>query len=144
MQIEEALAKLAINTGRIATALEAIVESQGIVAGTRPPAPHDDQKELPLEPAAEEKQDAEKKPAKKKGKKKKGKKKNEIVVGKTDDEVPEWDLPGIRGKLHELQEAENQAAVKSALKKFGASTLGQVDAKKYAQLAEHIDGLLDD
>ncbi len=48
MNIEESLE-------RIATALEAIVESQGIVAGTKPPAPHDNgQEELDLDPEPEE------------------------------------------------------------------------------------------
>jgi len=48
MNIEESLERIAI-------ALEAIVESQGIVAGTIPPAPHDDaQEELDLDPEEEE------------------------------------------------------------------------------------------
>ena len=140
MTLEEAFARLAINSGRIADALEALTKSQGIVAN--PPEaiepPDDDQEQLDLKPPADEK--PEPKPKVKKEKKKK----NEVVVGKTDDETPEWDLPGIRGLLHKLQEQENQAAVKSVLKKFGASTLGQVDKKKFVQLAETIESKLDD
>jgi hypothetical protein len=139
MTIEADLASIKINLGRIAEALEALVNSQGIVPDVvqlEDPIP-DEQGQLDLE-------SEEAPPAKKKvSKKKKGKKKDK-VVGKTDDEKPEYSLKDIRGLLHRLQEQENQAAVKSMLKKFSASTLGQVDEKKYAQLAEAITEALDD
>lgn len=136
MTLEQALATLAINTGRIADALEASNEQRGVVADT----PEDTTTRKDVDDALE---NVRKKTAKKL-KAEKAKKAKETVVGKTDDETPEWDLKGIRTLLHQLQEQENQAAVKSALKKFGASTLGQVDKKKFAQLAAHIEKLIDD
>ncbi len=127
MTIETDLASIKIHLGRIADALEGLLAEHGFV----PTGPT----------TAEVEKTAGKKTGKKTGKKKP---KNERVVGKTDDEEVEWDLPGIRALLHKLQEQENQAAVKSALKKFGASTLGQVDKKKFAQLAAFIEKKLDD
>lgn len=126
MTIEDALARLALNTGRIADALEGLLAEHGVV----------------IEGAAEAIPAASKKTAKKKKDKKK---KGETVIGKTDPEDDaDYSLKDIRGLLHQLQEQENQAAVKSMLKKVGASTLGQVDEKKYAQLAKAIEKILDD
>ena len=127
MTIEEALARQALNLGRIADALEAIAANQGIVS--EPTAP------------------AKKKAAKKKtSKKAAAKNKGEVTVGKQvdiDDEV-EWTLPMVRAELHKLQEQENQAAVKSVLKKFGGSTLKQIKDNKYGDLVAHVATLLDE
>ncbi len=125
MTIESDLASIKIHLGRIADALEGLLAEHGFV----PTGPTT----VATGPTTV---DA--------NKKKKKKLKNEKVVGRTDDEAVEWDLPGIRALLHKLQEQENQAAVKSALKKFGASTLGQVDKKKFAQLATFIEKKLDE
>ena len=132
MTIDEAFARLVLNTGRIAEALEAIAGSQGIVSGELQPDEPSDK--------------AEAVPKKKTGKKKKGKKAKETKVGKTDDSdiEAEYTLKEIRALLHRLQEQENQAAVKSILKAQGASTLGQVDEKNYAKLADAIAEKLDD
>jgi len=135
MTIEEAFTRLALNSGRIADALEALLASQGHVVD----AP-DEQGYLDFD--SEGKSTPTKKKASKKASKKKAK--NEVVVGKQDDDDTEYDLPMIRAELHKLQEQENQAAVKSVLKKFGASTLGQVDEKKYSQLFAKIQELLDE
>jgi Ca2+-binding EF-hand superfamily protein len=42
----------------------------------------------------------------------------------------------VRAALKELQETINQAAVKSLLKKYGASTLGQLSEKKYQRVID--------
>lgn len=145
MAIETDLATIKILIGciadaneRIANALEAMLSERGYVPDApRPASPTPKQLDLVDEAAYIEEEEAaapvEKKAAKKKAKKKA---KTETVVGKPDDkDEVVWTLPGIRAELHKLQEQENQAAVKSVLKKFGASTLGQLDIKKYAALA---------
>jgi hypothetical protein len=130
MGIETDLASISSHLGRIAAALEALLAEHGFV---------------PTSATTVEKPAASrllKKTSKKKGSKKKGK----VTVGKTkkdDDDEIEWTLPLIRAELHKLQEQENQAAVKSALKTFGGSTLKQIDESKYADLAAHVQGLLD-
>ncbi len=123
MTFEETLARLVMNTGRIAAALEAIASAQGIVSDADIP---DDQGQLDLEPKDE-------KPTGKK----------ETVVGKQPKDKTKYGIKDVRAELHKLQEQENQAAVKSVLKKFGASTLGQVDKKKYGQLIKTIQKQLD-
>jgi hypothetical protein len=77
-------------------------------------------------------------PAKKKAAKKKAAKKkasNKTVVGKTDDDDDaEHTFDDVRTALKNLKAGISQAAVKSLLKKYGASTIGQVDEKHYGQL----------
>lgn len=129
MAIESDLASIKLHLSRIADAMEGLLAAQGIVVDS---------------PTAIEDMDP---PANKKGTNKKDKKnKNETVVGKTDDDEDEvkWTLPLLRAELHKLQAQENQAAVKSTLKKYGGSTLKQIDKKKYAQLAADIASQLDD
>ena len=76
---------------------------------------------------------AETKPAKKKAAKKKAAKKT--IVGKpTEESTSEFELDDLRTALKTLKSEVSQAAVKSLLKKYGASTIGQVDVKHYAQL----------
>lgn len=141
MTIEEALSRLALNTGRIAEALEAIASAQGIV----PDVPGDDkQDELDLE--------APKAPAKKKASKKKAKKKasKKTTVGKKQEEAePTLDLKAdVRPIMKELQSKVSGAAVKSLLKKYGASTLPSLEARHYenivADAKEQLGGLVDD
>lgn len=108
MTIESDFKAININLGRIADALEGLLAVQGVVAEPEP---------------------ATKKVAKKKTSKK--------VVGKKDDE-PEGQPPlnkaDVRQALQELKAATNQAEVKSLLKAYGASTLGQVDEKHYGRI----------
>jgi len=97
---------------RIADALEAITSNQGIVADV----PGD-------KPAA--KPTASKKTAKKKTNKK--------VVGKK-PAAADTDLTikdDVRPVLKRLREEVSHAAVKSLLKKYGASTLQQLDASRF-------------
>jgi hypothetical protein len=123
MGIESDLGSINQHLSRIADALEGLLAEHGHV----PVSPTE------VKPPAA---------SKKKGSKKKAK----VTVGKKkkdDDDEIEWTLPLIRAELHKLQEQENQAAVKSALKTFGGSTLKQIDESKYADLAAHVQGLLD-
>jgi hypothetical protein len=118
MTIEEALSRLALNTGRIATALEALASSQGIVSDEPDETP---QNELDLEPA--------KAPAKKKTKKKTKKK----VVNKT-EEKPATKLTvlhDVRPVALKLKKAVSHNAVKHLLEKYGATTLHNLDEKHY-------------
>lgn len=104
------------NLERIADALEAIVQSQGIVAGTTP-AP--ETKDTPT-PRLRKKDKTQ-------------------VVGKpdanldldleTDDEPT---LQDVRTILKLVREQTSHAQVKSILKSFGASTLKQMNKKNYA------------
>jgi FtsZ-interacting cell division protein YlmF len=122
MTIEEALSRLAINTGRIADALEAIANSQGIV----PEAPGEPEKKEPAKPAA-------KKTTKKKASKKASKKK---TVGK-ETEKSESKLTiadDVRPVLKRLRDEVNHAAVKSLLKKYGASTIPTLDPKHFENI----------
>ena len=113
MTIESDIASIRINLGRIADALESKNEQQGVV-----PAPNERQAELPLEPVKK----TQKKVAKKKGEKK-------TVIGKVakKSDAVEWTIPLLRAQLHLLQEHTNKASAKSLLKKYGASTLKQLD-----------------
>jgi hypothetical protein len=120
MSIDSDIASVKIHLGRIADALEALLAERGYV---------------PTGPTTVE-------PKKDKGKGKGKGKGKETVVGKTkekDADVPE--LKEVRAALKALQEAVNQAAVKSLLKKYGASTLGQLDESKYQRV---IDDALED
>lgn len=121
MTIEDALSRLSINTGRIADALEAIASNQGIVSD----APGD-------EPVA--KPASKKKTTKKASKKKTSKK---TTVGKKDE--PETDLTikdDVRPVLKRLREEVSHAAVKSLLKKYGASTLQQLESSRFQDIID--------
>ncbi len=101
---------------RIADALEAIVQSQGIVAGTVEPKPA----------------------AKKKASKKQ-------VVGKTekDDDAPEATIEDVREALKQVRAEVSQAEMKSILKKFGASTLKQMDKRHYVNVIKAAEAMLE-
>ena len=103
---------------RIADSLEAIAASQGIVSGELPPA------EEPKAPAKK------KVPAKKKAAKK--------TVGKPKEEVEtELTIKGdVRPVLKRLRDEVSQAAVKSLLKKHGASTVQQLEPAKYQAIID--------
>lgn len=123
MTIEEALSRLALNTGRIADALEALAGAQGIV----PEAPGGDD-EKPAEPA--------KKVTKKKASKKASKKATKKTVGKKAEES-ESKLTikdDVRPVLKRLRDEVNHAAVKSLLKKYGASTIPTLDPKHFENI----------
>lgn len=131
MTIEETLSRLAINSGRIADALEAIAGSQGIV----PDMPGDDDEK----PVAKKKATTKKKTAKKTATKKKAsKKKASKKVGKKKAEV-ETDLTikdDVRPVLKQLREEVSHAAVKSLLKKHGASTIQQLDPANFQRIID--------
>jgi hypothetical protein len=120
------------NLKRIADALEALVASQGIVP---------EQLDLVDDAPGAEKPEPEKKPAAKKTSKKKtskkvSKKKTGKKVGKPKEEV-ETDLTikdDVRPVLKRLREEVSHAAVKSLLKKHGASTLQQLDPSKFENI----------
>lgn len=141
MTIEEALSRLALNTGRIADSLEALVGAQGIVPET--PGADDKQDELDLPPPP-----AKKKASKKKASKKKASKKT--TVGKKEEKTePTLDLKAdVRPIMKELQSKVSGAAVKSLLKKYGASTLPSLEARHYenivADAKEQLAGVDDD
>jgi len=122
MSIESDFAQFRVHLSRIADALEALLAERGYVPTS--PTSVDDKAETPA-PAA-----------KKKSKKKTGKKnKGETMVGTPDvDEPSIYTLPDVRKVLKKLQEKTNQAAVKSLLKKYGASTLTQVKEKHYVDI----------
>lgn len=118
MSIESDFKAMNINLGRIATALEGLLAEQGVVV------------------------DAEAVPTKKKGTNKK--KSNKTVVGKPKEEsTSEFTFDDVRTKLKLLKAEVSQAAVKSLLKKYGASTIGQVDEKHYARLIADVDAELE-
>ena len=148
---------------RIAAALEAMAESQGLV--TEAPTP---QQQLPLEPAPEPKPkpapveddedlsdfddddleddlavDDEPEPApkpKKKAGKKKAAKKKKVGKKKVESEHSEAD---VREKLKELQITTGDARLpKSILKRNGASTLKQLDEGKRSNVIAEIDAEL--
>lgn len=135
MTIEEVLSRLAMNTGRIAAALEALVESQGIVSSDTPSSNRDlfDDDD---EPEVEKPKPAAKKKTKKKTSKKK-KVANKTKVGKDDDDDDGTNVPltiedDVRPVLKKMREEISHAAVKSLLKKYGASTLKDLKPKQYA------------
>ena len=129
MALETDLASIKIHLGRIADALEALLAEHGHV-------PTSSTTVEPLEPQ----EDLDLKPAKKKSKKKAAKKK---VVGTKAVQESEYELKDVRAKLHELQEAESQAAVKSILKKYNASTLKQLEVEHYERVIDEIDDKLE-
>jgi hypothetical protein len=127
MTIEEVLSRLAINTGRIADALEALASSQGIV----PEAPGEPVKKEPAkkEPEKATATTTTKKKASKKASKKK-------VVGKKTEESESTltIADDVRPVLKRLRDEVNHAAVKSLLKKYGASTIPTLDPKHFANI----------
>lgn len=126
MTIESDLKSIDTNLGRIAAALEALLAERGYV---------------PTGPTTVEDPDDKPTPKKKKGKK--------TTVGKTDkkkgdDDDNELTLPDVRAELKILQETVNQAAVKSLLKSYGASTLGQLSEKKYQRVIDDAKAQVED
>ncbi len=118
MTIESDLKSIDTNLGRIAAALEALLAERGYVPDGPTTVELDDD-ETPT-------------PKKKKGKKK-------TVVGKPDKKKgddTELTDKDVRAELKILQETINQAAVKSLLKSYGASTLGQLSEKKYQRVID--------
>ncbi len=119
MTIESDIASIKIHLGRIADALEGLLAERGYVPTSATTVELDDDDE----PTTTKK-------------KKKGKK---TTVGKTDKKKgddTELTLPDVRAELKILQETINQAAVKSLLKSYGASTLGQLSEKKYQRVID--------
>ena len=113
MTIESDFKAMNIHLGRIADALEAKNEQQGVVAEAS----------------------AEVKPAAKKAAKKTtSEKDNKTQVGKPkEDPIDDGlELKDVRAALKKLQAAESQGHVKSLLKRHGASTLGQLEQAKYS------------
>jgi DNA repair exonuclease SbcCD nuclease subunit len=140
MTFEQALATLAINTGRIAEALEALVGAQGIVPGADTPKPTKEKATKP--PAQKELLDDDdddepvvEKPKNKKASKKKGK---TTVVGKEkkdDDDAPKLTIKDdVRPVLKRLRDEVSHAAVKSLLKKYNVSTIQQLKEKDYPRI----------
>jgi len=117
---------------RIANALEALASAKGIVPDE--PAPGDAEETKPV---------ASKKTAKK-ATKKAGKKTNKKVVGKKADPADATDLTikdDVRPVLKRLRDEVSHAAVKSLLKKYGASTIQQLDPKNFQRI---IDDAIED
>jgi hypothetical protein len=127
MTIESDLETINENLGRIAAALEALLAERGYVpTGPTTVEDPDDDDDAPT-------------PKKKKGKK--------TTVGKTDKKKgddTELTLPDVRAELKILQETINQAAVKSLLKSYGASTLGQLSEKKYQRVIDDAKAQVED
>lgn len=129
MNFEDALSRLAINTARIAEALESIAVSQGIVPDLSV------EEEPAEEEPAEESVPAPKKAAKKKKVgKKKAKKKVTTDKEETVDEAPGKELTvkdDVRPVALLLKEKVSHAAVKALLERFGATTLHTLEARHY-------------
>ena len=157
---------------RIAVALEAIVESQGIVAGTVRHGtyePQEPQEELDLDvddddddlddmndddldddldddDLDDEPAPVAKKKKKKKTAKRKAKKKTQkkTQIGKDDNPKSKYSADEVREKMKDLQLATGSAAqVKSILKRHGASTFGQLDVSKYDKVVADVEKLLE-
>ena len=127
MTIESDIASVKIHLGRIADAFEALLAERGYVpTGATTVEPDDDD---PAEP------------------KKKKDKRKKTTVGKTDKKKgddAELTLKDVRAELKILQETINQAAVKSLLKQYGASTLGQLAEKKYQRVIDDARAQVED
>jgi len=118
MTIESDLKSINSHLSRIAAAMEGLLAEHGHVP---------------------ESATTVKSPAKKKTSKKKAKARvqtlKETIVGKPSEaSESEFSFDDVRGALKTLKAEVSQAAVKSLLKKYGASTIGQVDEKHYSQL----------
>ncbi len=128
MTIESDIASIKIHLGRIADALEGLLADRGYVPESATTVELDDDDE-PV------------RTTKKKDKRKKTK------VGKPDKKKgddTELTLPDVRVELKILQETINQAAVKSLLKSYGASTLGQLSEKKYQRVIDDAKAQVED
>lgn len=124
MNFEDALSRLAINTARIAEALESIAVSQGIVPDLS----------VEEEPAEESVPAPKKAAKKKKVGKKKAKKKVTTDKEETVDEAPGKELTvkdDVRPVALLLKEKVSHAAVKALLERFGATTLHTLEARHY-------------
>lgn len=131
MTIESDLASIKINLGRIADSLEALAANQGIV----PDLPGDEPKsEEPAKKKAASKKKATTKKAPAKKKKKAAEKAPAEKEEKAESKLTIKD--DVRPILKRLRDEVNHAAVKSLLKKFGASTIQGIDEKDYARLIE--------
>lgn len=103
------------NMKRIADALEALVSSQGIVPGS-------ETAEKDTKPATKKKAD------------------KQTTVGKPTPDKKKDDAPAltikhdVRPVLKRLRDEVSQAAVKSLLKKYNASTIQQLDEKDFARV----------
>lgn len=145
MTFEESLSTLALNTGRIATALESLIESQGIVNksdGLDLVQHHKDLIEKNSKKAAKKKK---KKVAVKKVEEEvveelkqeaKAPTKTVKVVGKQPDPDADtkYTIKDVRESLKDLQAKTNQGVVKSLLKSYGASTLPQLTSANYSRV----------
>jgi len=135
MSIESDFKQFRIHLSRIADALEALLAERGYVP-TGPTSIEDDDNDPTTRMDVDKALD---KVRKKKAKKGKGK---AIVVGKKKDKDDDViDVKEVRKALTLLQESLGQSHVKSLLKKYGASTLGQLDESKYQRV---IDDAMED
>jgi hypothetical protein len=127
MTIESDIASIKIHLGRIADALEGLLSERGYVPESATTVELDDDDE-PV------------RTTKKKDKRKK------TTVGKTDKKKGDTELTDkdVRAELKILQETINQAAVKSLLKQYGASTLGQLSEKKYQRVIDDAKAQVED
>lgn len=123
MTIEAQLTAINTELKRIADALEGLLAEQGVVSEP--------------EKAPAKKKTSKKKPAKKKDD-------NKQVIGKQDDgDDAAYEFGDVRTALKNLKAEVSQAAVKSLLKKYGASTIGQVDEKHYGVLIAEAEAQLE-
>ena len=172
MTIDRAVSNMLESLNRIAEALEAIVESQGIVTGTLPPAetqPETKQPDLPLDNEDEdddlsdmdddetdddlgddddEDLEDEDEPSRKKKKppaKKKKKSAKKKKIGREPEVTSEYSAEDVREALKNVQIATGSAAQpKSILKKNGASTFGQLQVGRYDQVIAACEKLLEE
>ena len=122
MSLESNLAKLADVNTRIAVALEAIAQSQGIVSG---------EAEAAAKPAAEKKAPGKKKAAKKTASKKAPAKK---AAEKPASKIKLTIKDDVRPTLKRLRDEVSHDAVKALLKKYDATTIQQLDEKDYINI----------
>lgn len=128
MTIESDIASIKIHLGRIADALEGLLSERGYVPESATTVELDDDDE-PVRTT-----------------KKKKDKRKKTTVGKTDKKKGDTELTDkdVRAELKILQETINQAAVKSLLKQYGASTLGQLSEKKYQRVIDDAKAQVED
>ena len=136
MSIESDFRQISIHLSRVADALEAILAERGYVpTGPTSVTLNAEGQPVTKVEASDAVSSSEEKPTQKTRKKKKSKKEKVTVVGKPEsDEPSEFTIQDVRKVLKTLQEAKNQASVKSLLKKYGSSTLAQVKEKHYVDI----------
>jgi dGTP triphosphohydrolase len=140
MTFEESLSTLALNTGRIATALESLIESQGIVNELNAPDLVEKAEKNIKKAAKKKKKVAAKKVEEEEveelKQEAKAPTKTVKVVGKqTDSDADtEYTIKDVRDSLKDLQAKTNQGVVKSLLKSYGASTLPQLTSANYSRV----------